>query len=106
MLKAIFFLWFARKFGGKYGKNFNGYCDKCMNRCCKTTSKRAVRKTAEVPGDLIGNKIADRTTSVGKRKIYQTTRKKTANYWWFKIVLIAYKNGIPKSYKSIRYNIW
>ena len=51
-----------------------------MNRCCKTTSKRAVRKTAEVPGDLIGNKIADRTTSVGKRKIYQTTRKKTANY--------------------------
>ena len=28
------------------------------------TSKRAIQKTAEGTGDLIGNKIADKTTSV------------------------------------------
>ena len=34
----------------------------------KTASKNVVQKTAEVPGDLIGNKIADKITSVGKSK--------------------------------------
>ena len=32
----------------------------------KTTSKRIVKKTAEATGDLIGNNIADKTTSIGK----------------------------------------
>ena len=32
----------------------------------KTTSKRVVQKTAEATGDIIGNKIADKTTSLGK----------------------------------------
>ena len=31
-------------------------------------SKRAIQKTAEVTGDLIGNKIADKITSVSKKK--------------------------------------
>ena len=34
----------------------------------KTASKRVVQKTAEAAGDLIGNKIADKITSVGKTK--------------------------------------
>ena len=33
----------------------------------KTTSKRAIQKTAEAIGDLIGNKIADKITSVSKK---------------------------------------
>ena len=33
----------------------------------KTASKRAIQKTAEATGDLIGNKIADKTTSVSKK---------------------------------------
>ena len=32
----------------------------------KTDSKRVVQKTAEATGDLIGNKIADKITSLGK----------------------------------------
>ena len=32
----------------------------------KTASKRVVQKTAEATGDLIGNKIADEITSLGK----------------------------------------
>ena len=29
------FLSFARKFGDKYGKTTNGYCNKDWNKCCK-----------------------------------------------------------------------
>ena len=32
----------------------------------KTTSKRAIQKTAEATGDLIGNKIVDKITMVSK----------------------------------------
>ena len=34
----------------------------------KTASKRAIQKTAEATSDLIGNKIADKITSVFKKK--------------------------------------
>ena len=34
----------------------------------KTASKRVVQKTAGAAGDLIGNKIADKTTLTGKTK--------------------------------------
>ena len=34
----------------------------------KTASKRAIQKTAEATGDLIGNKIVDKITSVSKKK--------------------------------------
>ena len=33
----------------------------------KTPSKRAIQKKAEATGDLIGNKIADKITSVSKK---------------------------------------
>ena len=33
----------------------------------KTTSKRAIQKTVEVTGDLIGNKTVDKITSVLKK---------------------------------------
>ena len=34
----------------------------------KTASKIVVQKTAEATGDLIGNKIAEKITSIGKPK--------------------------------------
>ena len=38
------------------------------NHAIKTASKRAIQKTAEATGDLIGNKIVDKITSVSKKK--------------------------------------
>ena len=38
-----------------------------MQKKKKTASKRAIQKTAEVTGDLIGNNIVDKITSVSKR---------------------------------------
>ena len=34
----------------------------------KTASKRAIQKTAEATGDLIGNKTADKIASVSRKK--------------------------------------
>ena len=42
----------------------------------KTASKRVVKKTAEAAGDLIGNKIADKITSIGKTKEKQKQKQK------------------------------
>ena len=68
----------------------------------KTASKRVVQKTVEASGDLIGNKIADEITSIGKPKekekikeiaeIYIPPEKKMANYWWLEI-LLSTKHG-------------
>ena len=33
----------------------------------KTASKRAIQKTAEVTGDLVGNRITDEITSISKK---------------------------------------
>ena len=59
------FLSFARKFGDKYGKKLMDTATKTGIDAAMTASKRVVQKTA---GDLIGTKIADRITSVGKSK--------------------------------------
>ena len=41
----------------------------------KTVSKRVVQKTEEATGDLIGNKIADNITSIGKPKEKEKTKE-------------------------------
>ena len=41
----------------------------------KTASKREVQKTAEATGDLIGNKKADKITSIGKPKEKEKTKE-------------------------------
>ena len=41
----------------------------------KTASKKVVQKTAEAIGDLVGNKIADQITSIGKPKEKDKTKE-------------------------------
>ena len=65
-VKGYGFLSFARKFGEKYGIKLMDTVTKTGIDKLKTSSKRIVQETAEAIGDLIGNKIADKITSVGK----------------------------------------
>ena len=55
---------FAKNMGkylsNKYGPKFLDSAKTSTTDAIKTTSKRAIQKTAEATGDLIGNKIADR----------------------------------------------
>ena len=57
----------VKKFGDKYGKN-NRYNKKEGTNFATTAGKRIVQKSAEATGDLIGNKITDKITSLGKSK--------------------------------------
>ena len=74
-VKRYGFLSFARKFGDKYGKKLIDTATKTGIDVAKTASKRVVQKLPEATGDLIGNKIADKITSVGKSKEDDKTRK-------------------------------
>ena len=49
-----------------------GTANKTGIDAAKTALKRVVQKTAEAAGDLIGNKIADKITSIGKPKEKET----------------------------------
>ena len=48
-------------------KNFLIVLKKSTTDAIKTASKRAIQKTAEATGNLIGNTIADKITSVSKK---------------------------------------
>ena len=66
---------FARKFDDKYGKKLMDTATKTGIEAVKTASKWVVQKIAEATGDLIGNKIADKITLVGKSKEDNKTKK-------------------------------
>ena len=67
-VKGYGFLSFARRFGVKYGKKLIDTATKTGIDAAKTASKRVVQNSAEATGDLVGNKIADKITSLGKTK--------------------------------------
>ena len=68
------FLSFAKKFGNNYGKKLMDTATKTRIDAPKMASKRILQKTAEATGDLIGNKIADKITSIGKPKEKETKK--------------------------------
>ena len=57
---------FATKFADNYGKKLLDTATKTGIDSAKTASKGVVQKTAEATGDLIGNKIVEKNTSLGK----------------------------------------
>ena len=74
-VKDYGFLSLERKFGDKYGKsmisskNVKKLMDgatKASKDFAKIAGKKVIHKTAEATGDLVGNKIADKITSVSK----------------------------------------
>ena len=71
-VKGYGFLSFAKNMGkslsNKYGQKGLDSAKKSTADAIKTSSKRAIQKTAEATGDLIGNKIADKITSLSKKK--------------------------------------
>ena len=62
---------FAKDMGktlsNKYGPKLLDSAKKTTTDAVKTAQKRAIQKTAEATRDLIGNKIADKITSVSKK---------------------------------------
>ena len=67
MLKDMNFCYLL-EFGEKYGKKFMDSATKTWIDAAKAAFKRVAQKNAEATGDLIGNKIVDKITSVGETK--------------------------------------
>ena len=57
-----------KNLSNKYHQKLLDSAKKSTADAIKTASKRAIQKTAEATGDLISNKVADKTTSVSKKK--------------------------------------
>ena len=70
-VKGYGFLSFAKNIGknlsNKYGQKIIDTAKKSTTDAIKTASKRAIQKTAEATGDLIGNNIVDKITSISKK---------------------------------------
>ena len=70
-VKGYGFLSFAKNIGkslsNKYGQNLLHSTIKSTTDATNTDSKRVIQKTAESTGDLNGNKITDRITTVSKK---------------------------------------
>ena len=71
-VKGYGFLSFAKNMGKslshKYGQKLLDSAKKSITDAIKIALKRVIQKTAEATGDLIGNTIADKITSVSKKK--------------------------------------
>ena len=75
---------FARKFGDTYGKKLMDTPTKTGIDAAKSASKQVIQKTSETTGDLIGSKIADKTTSVGKAKTKEKENEGQASTYYQK----------------------
>ena len=62
-VKGYGFLSFARNLNNKYRQKLGDFAKKSATDAFEIASKRAIQKTAEATGDLIGNKTADKITS-------------------------------------------
>ena len=71
-VKGYGFLSFAKNIGknlsNKYGQKLVDTDKKSATDALKTASKRAIQKTAEATGHLVGNQIADKITSISEKK--------------------------------------
>ena len=72
-MKGYGFLSFAKNMGkslsNKYSQKLLDSAKKSTTDAIKTASKRSIQKTAEATDDLIGNKIADKITSISKKPV-------------------------------------
>ena len=70
-VKGYGFLSFTRNLGThaqKLGQKLADSAKRSSADALQIAGKRAIQKTAEGSGDLVGNFIADKTTSISKKK--------------------------------------
>ena len=67
----------GKNLSNKSGQKHVDSAKKSKTDAIKTESKRAIQKTAEATGDLIGNKIAVKITSVSKKSAKELSNDET-----------------------------
>ena len=69
----------AKNMSNKYSQKLVDTAKKYATDAIKTASKRAIQKTAEATGDLVGNKIADKITSASKKSRNEEIKSNQVN---------------------------
>ena len=69
----------GKSLSNKYDQKLLDSAKKSTTDAIKTASKRVIQKTAEATGDLIGNKIADKITSVSKKNSNNNNNNNNSN---------------------------
>ena len=67
----------GKSLSNKYVQKRLDSAKKSTTDAIKTASKRIIQKTVEATGDLIGNKVADKTTSVSKKSTKELHNNET-----------------------------
>ena len=65
----------SENLSGKYSKKLLDHAKQSATDALTTASKRAILKSAEATGDLIDNKIADKTMKVSITSLYSSSEK-------------------------------
>ena len=66
-VKGYGFMSFAKNLSNKYSQKIIDTAKKSATDTIKTASQQVIQKTAEATGDLVGNKMADKITSISKK---------------------------------------
>ena len=69
----------AKNLNNKYGQKLADTAKKSAADALKIAGKRAIQKTAEASGDLVGNFIADKLTSISKKPASEPHLNTTSN---------------------------
>ena len=71
----------AKNLSNKYSQKLIDSTNKSTTVAIKSASKRVIQKTAEAAGDLIGNEIANKITSISQfQRKYIQQKKLIMNY--------------------------
>ena len=109
-MKGYGFLFFAKNVGKDIGngisintssKHFEIFLDhakKSATDAIKTASKSAIRKSADIPSDFIGNKIADKITKVSRTSPQDTSETVTSKAKYIYIYIYIYPEKKKKDY--------
>ena len=98
----------SKNLSNKNSQKLLGHAEKFAIDALQSSSKRAIQKTAEATGDLIGNKISDKITNVSKKSSQNALKTDENeieipkdNKWYINSIIYKY-NRIPKNNKIVR----
>ena len=80
-----------KNFSSKQSQKFLDHAKQSATYALETASKKAIQKTAEATGDLIGNKNADKTAKASKAQTFFRSSFKQNSYTQRKIYIYPEK---------------
>ena len=95
---------FSKSLSSKYGSKLLHITKMLTMNACKTAPKRAIQKTAEATGYLVGNKIAEKITRIASKGTLKDRHcvkcVQIRSFFWFVFSGIWTENGVSLRIQS------